>query len=138
MGQPGAVVLAFAGAGVAGAAAGVAGAAAGVAVTGLSGVAPLDPPESLVVAEVEVEAPSVDGGVPVPASAAAVAALDLFEACTLSRWSFLAHPEPLNTIAGVDSALRMAPPHWVHTVGPSAVNECITSMGCAHTVHTYS
>lgn len=127
-------MLAFAGAGVAGAAAGVAGAAAGVAVTGLSGIAPLDGPGSPVV----VEAPSVPDGVPVPAAAAAVAALALLEACTLSRWSFLAHPEPLNTIAGVDSALRMAPPHWVHTVGPAAVNECMTSMGCPQTVHTYS
>ena len=31
----------------------------------------------------------------------------LLDACTLSRWSFFAQPEPLNTMAGVESALRI-------------------------------
>jgi len=73
-----------------------------------------------------------------PPPVAGTAGVALLEACTLSRWSFFAHPDPLNTMAGVDSALRIAPPHCVQTLGPSAVNECITSMGCPHTVHTYS
>jgi hypothetical protein len=45
-----------------------------------------------------------------------------------SRASFFAHPEPLNTIAGVDISLRMLPPHTAQAEGPSAVTERSTSM----------
>ncbi len=44
---------------------------------------------------------------PAGASAAVVFAPAVLAAWTLSRWSFLAQPEPLNTIAGVESALRI-------------------------------
>ncbi len=75
---------------------------------------------------------------PAGASAAVVFAPAVLAAWTRSRWSFFAQPEPLNTIAGVESALRIGDPHRSQAWGPWAVKECITSTGWPQTVHTYS
>ena len=44
-----------------------------------------------------------------------------------ARASFLAQPLPLKWMAGVDSALRMVPPHDVQVDGPLAWMPCVTS-----------
>ena len=44
--------------------------------------------------------------------------------------SFLAQPEPLNTIAGVDNSLRTSAPQRSHLAGPGSLTPCITSMMC--------
>ena len=44
-----------------------------------------------------------------------------------SRASFLAQPEPLNTMAGVDSARFSTPPQRSHVVGPGAEMPWMTS-----------
>ena len=54
----------------------------------------------------------------------------------LARASILAQPEPLKTMAGVDIALRIAPPHTVHTVGPDSCTPCVTSVRVPHAVQT--
>jgi len=43
------------------------------------------------------------------------------------RASFLAHPEPLKTIAGEDMSLRVGPPQRSQRSGPDALTPCITS-----------
>jgi hypothetical protein len=43
------------------------------------------------------------------------------------RASFFAHPEPLNTTAAAETALRNWPPQTVHVVGPGALTPWITS-----------
>lgn len=67
---------------------------------------------------------AVAASVPVPDAASPVLG-DL--ARWLSRKSFLAHPDPLNTMAGAVSALRIDPPHTAHAAGPLAEIEWITS-----------
>jgi len=53
-----------------------------------------------------------------------------------SRASFLAQPDPLNTMAGTESARFIAPPHRSQVVGPGAAIECITSTTWPHDSHT--
>lgn len=43
------------------------------------------------------------------------------------RASFFAQPEPLNTTAAAETALRNWPPQTVHVVGPGALTPWITS-----------
>jgi hypothetical protein len=52
-----------------------------------------------------------------------------------SRASFLAQPEPLNTMAGTESARFMVPPHRSQVVGPAAAIEWITSTTWPHDSH---
>jgi len=54
---------------------------------------------------------------------------DLFELALLER-SFLAQPEPLNTIAGADIAFRTGAPQTGQLVGPAAWTPWITSVTC--------
>jgi hypothetical protein len=44
-----------------------------------------------------------------------------------SRASFFAQPLPLNTMAGVESSLRIGPPHSSQAVGPLSWTPWITS-----------
>ena len=44
--------------------------------------------------------------------------------------SFLAQPEPLKTIAGVDNSLRISAPQRSHFAGPGSLTPCITSVMC--------
>jgi hypothetical protein len=60
-------------------------------------------------------------------AAVVVAAACLVFARPASRASFLAQPEPLNTMAGADRARFMAPPHRSHAEGPGAEIAWITS-----------
>lgn len=79
--------------------------------------------------------PGADGDVesaPVVASAGLAADFDRLA----SRASFLAQPEPLNTMAGVDSARFIAPPHRSQVVGPGAEIACITSTTWPHDPQT--
>jgi hypothetical protein len=104
---------------LAGALAGVAGvgvdeAAGAVEVGAVAGAGAVEPPSGCAVA------PSV------PVAAGASPVLGDF-ARWLSRKSFLAQPEPLNTMAGAVSALRIDPPHTAQAAGPLAEIECITS-----------
>ena len=57
-----------------------------------------------------------------PPSEAALSAL-----LAADERSFLAQPEPLKTIAGVESALRIDPPQLAHADGPGEWTEWITS-----------
>ncbi len=102
--------------------------AAGDAVAVAAGRAGADPAASDVAAAGSVAAvpPSAPpaAGVPPPAPSFE-AALVLLR--VLSRKSFLAHPEPLNTIAGAVSALRIDPPHTAHAAGPVPEMGWITS-----------
>ena len=52
-----------------------------------------------------------------------------FEAGFVDR-SFLAQPEPLKTIAGVDNSLRISAPQRSHFAGPGSLTPCITSVMC--------
>lgn len=49
------------------------------------------------------------------------------EGLDVVRASFLAQPEPLNTTAAADTALRRGPPQTVQVVGPGALTPWITS-----------
>ena len=113
------------------AAAGATGAATAGAAPSLLGAAPDEawPPSAVVATGPAPALPSV---------VAAGVTTGLLDAWTLSRWSFLAQPEPLNTMAGVETILRIGDPQRSQLLGPSAVNECMISTGWPHTVHTYS
>jgi hypothetical protein len=59
--------------------------------------------------------------------------------CELLAWlaacaSFFAQPDPLNTMAGVDSSFRIWPPQTSQTVGPCACTPCVTSTVLPHCV----
>jgi hypothetical protein len=53
-----------------------------------------------------------------------------------SRASFLAQPEPLNTMAGADRARFMVPPQRSHAAGPGADIPWITSTVWPHDSQT--
>jgi hypothetical protein len=53
-----------------------------------------------------------------------------------SRASFLAQPDPLNTMAGADSARFIAPPQRSHAAGPGAEIAWITSTTWPHDAQT--
>jgi hypothetical protein len=75
--------------------------------------------------------PVVGAGVDDPPSASAALWLDALPAVDpprLALASFFAHPDPLNTIAGVDMSLRMEPPQTSHAFGPDPLTPCTTSM----------
>ena len=98
--QPVPVEAAFDGAAVADGAGVVAGAAAGVAVVPAAGqraTGSRSPPRP----QLAPSPPAAGRG----SSVGRRLALALVDAWTLSRWSFLAQPEPLNTMAGVESSL---------------------------------
>ena len=48
-------------------------------------------------------------------------------AAGLLERSFLAQPEPLKWIAGVDNSLRISVPQRSHRAGPGSLTPCITS-----------
>jgi len=78
-------------------------------------------------------APSVTFDAPdaSPVGAVVVAsAAGLVLARPASRASFLAQPDPLNTMAGADRARFMAPPHRSQTDGPGAEIAWMTSTTC--------
>lgn len=104
-----------------------AGAAAGTVVDGAVGASPAVVDGASPVAGAEPVSPSL--GV-----ASLVVVADF--ARTLSRKSFLAHPEPLNTMAGAVSALRIDPPQTAHAAGPLAEIEWITSTLVPHASQT--
>jgi hypothetical protein len=90
------------------------------------------------VSEEEDEEESVDDvadSVALPAAVSpAMALVDSPAACDVDvtgfdvvRASFFAHPEPLNTTAATETALRNWPPQTVHVVGPGALTPWITS-----------
>jgi hypothetical protein len=54
------------------------------------------------------------------------------------RASFLAHPLPLNTIAGAETSLRSVPPQASHVVGPGVWIPWMTSTRRPHYAHSYS
>jgi hypothetical protein len=58
---------------------------------------------------------------------ASLSVADLSLAAGLLERSFLAQPDPLNTIAGVESILRMSAPQRSHWLGPESWTPCITS-----------
>jgi hypothetical protein len=58
---------------------------------------------------------------------ASLSVVDDFRAGLLER-SFLAQPDPLKTIAGVDNSLRISAPQRGHSVGPESLTPCITSV----------
>jgi hypothetical protein len=78
---------------------------------------------------VAVEAPPVAAAGPSPPAAAGAFGR------LASRASFLAQPEPLNTMAGTESARFMVPPHRSQVVGPAAAIEWITSTTWPHDSH---
>jgi hypothetical protein len=53
-----------------------------------------------------------------------------------SRASFLAQPDPLNTIAGAERARFMVPPHRSHAAGPGADIPWMTSTVWPHDSQT--
>lgn len=122
LGQPGLAALLFAVVAVVDVAG--AGAAAGA---GDVAVPPSDEgvgvPDALSVVVAEAAAPSALGAAEAaaPSALGAADAAALLDAWTLSRWSFFAQPDPLNTMAGVESALRIAEPQRSQVLGPSAV-----------------
>jgi hypothetical protein len=54
--------------------------------------------------------------------------MDLAFAAGWLERSFLAQPEPLKTIAGVDNSLRISAPQRGHFCGPDSLTPCITSV----------
>ncbi len=74
-------------------------------------------------------------GVSLVAASDAFAVDAVFERLA-SRASFLAQPDPLNTMAGADRARFMGPPQRSHAAGPGADIPWITSTVCPHDSHT--
>jgi hypothetical protein len=88
--------------------------------------APSDAPEA---AGFSVPDPSVAPAAPAPSAAGVSAPLvvELTLERLESRASFLAQPDPLNTMAGAERARFIGPPQRSHAAGPGADIPCITS-----------
>jgi hypothetical protein len=86
-----------------------------------------EPPESELLESVVdlVDWPSLEG----LDFASLSVVLFAFEAGLLDL-SFLAQPEPLKTIAGVDNSLRISAPQRSQFAGPGSLTPCITSVMC--------
>lgn len=97
---------------------------------GIDGVVSVDVPESPVL----LLEPAVS---PAPAPVVAAGVFALAEEAA-ERASFLAQPEPLNTIEGVDIALRRTPPQTRQVSGRGLWMPWTTSNARPHEVHTYS
>jgi hypothetical protein len=101
---------------------------------GPEGVSEPDAASRLLVAPT-VPAPSEPLASPAGVEASGVVVFAAFERLA-SRASFLAQPDPLNTMEGTDSARRIRPPQMVQVVGPDAEMEWSTSTWLPHDSQT--
>jgi hypothetical protein len=76
------------------------------------------------------------GPVPSVAVASVPLAVELALERLASRASFLAQPDPLNTMAGAERARFIGPPHRSHAAGPAAEMPWITSTTWPHDSQT--
>lgn len=97
----------------------------------LGAAVPPVPVAPAAVAPAPSESPDAAVSVPVPPAAG----VDAFDR-RASRASFLAQPEPLNTIAGADRARFMDPPQTSQADGPGAEIPWMTSTTCPHDSQT--
>jgi len=99
-------------------------------VAGAGAPAPSDPPDDPFSDEPELDDPVSDG-----------LELDDPDAPRPDpplRPSFVAQPEPLNTIVGVETSFRIEPPHTAHVEGPWLWTPWRTSTVWSHIEQPYS
>jgi hypothetical protein len=100
-------------------------------------VVPLSVPLDAAAFSAPVPSEPVD---PVDGVSLVVVAEDVVEGAAFerlaSRASFLAQPDPLNTIAGAERARFMVPPHRSHAAGPGADIPWMTSTVWPHDSQT--
>jgi hypothetical protein len=98
----------------------------GVAV--VAGASWVDPVSVPLAPSVDPDAAVATSGVPAVSPPLTVADRERLA----SRASFLAQPDPLNTMAGADSARFIGPPHRSQAAGPNADIPWITSTTWPH------
>jgi hypothetical protein len=108
----------------------------GDVVAGVELVPPSEPLDAAAFSPPPVSEPfdPVDGASLVAASV--VLAVEAAFERLASRASFLAQPDPLNTIAGAERARFMGPPHRSHAAGPGADIPWMTSTVWPHDSQT--
>jgi hypothetical protein len=106
---------------------------------------PLDPLSALVVVDDPPDTESLepfDASEPASDDVLALLSLESDAGVDLAgvdeRASFLAHPLPLNTIAGADMTFRSCPPHASQVVGPGEWIPWMTSTRRPQLAHSYS
>jgi hypothetical protein len=109
-------------------------------VAGAGAPAPSDPPDDPFSDEPELDDP-VSDGLELDDPVSDGPALDDPDAPRPDpplRPSFVAQPEPLNTIVGVETSFRIEPPHTAHVEGPWLWTPWRTSTVWSHIEQPYS